>query len=182
MRIASYFHFACFRRACRKYKSLPPSQRTINNNPSIRCKSKDLPLDGISFSFSEDLDKRKDSTCSTISYHSALDNISCRSNHSSDSSRESDNSLYHLPCAPKQFMDSSVHSDDNYLSAMGRESDQLSLSSTTSSCGYPRRPDSGGVPLYMPMNRGAHSPGSNNKVSVSYSFFTLDLIWIWICK
>lgn len=86
----------------------------------------------------------------------------------SDSSRESDNSLYQIPCAPKAFMDSSVHSEDlNYL-CTSRESDQISVSSTASSCGYPRRPDSGGVPIYIPMNnpRGGHSPGSNNKVSV----------------
>ncbi|XP_074026145.1 ankyrin repeat and sterile alpha motif domain-containing protein 1B isoform X5 [Leptinotarsa decemlineata] len=83
-------------------------------------------------------------------------------------SMESDNSLYHIPCVPKQFMDTSNHSEDlNYLSA-SRESDQISIASTASSCGYyPRRPDSGGVPLYIPMNssRGGHSPGSNSKVS-----------------
>ncbi|XP_057659691.1 ankyrin repeat and SAM domain-containing protein 1A-like isoform X6 [Diorhabda carinulata] len=83
-------------------------------------------------------------------------------------SMESDNSLYQIPCVPKQFMDSSHHSEDfNYLSA-SRESDQISISSTASSCGYyPKRPDSGGIPLYIPMNnpKGGHSPGSNNKVS-----------------
>uniref|UniRef100_A0A6P7F2N0 Ankyrin repeat and SAM domain-containing protein 1A-like isoform X3 n=1 Tax=Diabrotica virgifera virgifera TaxID=50390 RepID=A0A6P7F2N0_DIAVI len=83
-------------------------------------------------------------------------------------SMESDNSLYQIPCVPKQFMDSIQHSEDfNYLSA-SRESDQISVSSTASSCGYyPKRPDSGGIPLYIPMNnpKGGHSPGSNNKVS-----------------
>ncbi|XP_074026143.1 ankyrin repeat and sterile alpha motif domain-containing protein 1B isoform X4 [Leptinotarsa decemlineata] len=86
----------------------------------------------------------------------------------SNTPMESDNSLYHIPCVPKQFMDTSNHSEDlNYLSA-SRESDQISIASTASSCGYyPRRPDSGGVPLYIPMNssRGGHSPGSNSKVS-----------------
>lgn len=73
-------------------------------------------------------------------------------------------------------MDSSVHSDDLQLSYNNREIDQISLSSTASSTGYPRRPDSGGAPHYVPMNvnrGGGHSPGSNNKVSVSQSFFSL---------
>lgn len=67
-------------------------------------------------------------------------------------------------------MDSSAHSEDlQYLNA-SRDSDQISLSSTASSSGYPRRPDSGGAPLYVPMNtgRGSHSPGSNSKVSVRH--------------
>ncbi|CAG9762557.1 unnamed protein product [Ceutorhynchus assimilis] len=79
---------------------------------------------------------------------------------------DSDNSLYHMPSAPKQFMDTSAHSEDfNYLCCSNRESDQISISSTASSLGYGRRPDSGGTPLYIPMNRGAHSPGSGSKVS-----------------
>ncbi|XP_049826127.1 ankyrin repeat and sterile alpha motif domain-containing protein 1B-like isoform X2 [Aethina tumida] len=80
-------------------------------------------------------------------------------------SPESDNSLYQVP---KAFMDNSVHSEDlNYLCASGRESDQISLSSTASSCGNPMRPGSGGGPIYIPMSnsRGGHSPGSNSKVS-----------------
>lgn len=125
------------------------------------------PLDGITFNFKEQLDLRKVSMASTTSYQSAT---SCGFHSNSDSSRESDNSLYQIPCVPKQFMDSSAHSEDlNYLSA-SRESDQISLSSTASSCGYyyPKRPDSGGIPLYIPMNKGGgYSPGSNNKVSVS---------------
>lgn len=68
-------------------------------------------------------------------------------------------------------MDSSIHSDDLQLYYNNREIDQISLSSTASSTGYPRRPDSGGAPHYVPMNaRGGHSPGSNNKVSVSNIF------------
>lgn len=87
----------------------------------------------------------------------------------SGTSMESDNSLYQIHCAPKQFMDSSVNSDDIFM-CNSRESDRISLSSTASSTGYPRRPDSSGAtPLYMPMNmlnsKGAHSPCSNNKVS-----------------
>ncbi|CAH1958287.1 unnamed protein product [Acanthoscelides obtectus] len=81
---------------------------------------------------------------------------------------ESDNSLYHIPCAPKAFMDGSAHSEDLIYLSTGRESDQLSISSAASSCGYyPKRPDSGGTPLYIPMTtpRGGHSPGSNCKVS-----------------
>jgi hypothetical protein len=68
---------------------------------------------------------------------------------------------------PKAFMDTSVHSEDLHYLCTSRESDQISLSSTASSSGYPRRPDSGGVPLYIPMNnvRGGHSPSSNSKVS-----------------
>ncbi|ENN80528.1 hypothetical protein YQE_03052, partial [Dendroctonus ponderosae] len=84
----------------------------------------------------------------------------------SEHSIDSDNSLYHLPSAPRQFMDTSTHSEDlNYLCSSNRESDQISISSTASSLGYGRRPDSGGVPLYIPMNRGSHSPGSGSKVS-----------------
>lgn len=64
-------------------------------------------------------------------------------------------------------MDSGVPYDDmNYLSCSNRESDQISVSSTASSLGYGRRPDSGGVPLYIPMNKGSHSPGSGSKISV----------------
>uniref|UniRef100_A0AAR5P9E0 Uncharacterized protein n=1 Tax=Dendroctonus ponderosae TaxID=77166 RepID=A0AAR5P9E0_DENPD len=85
---------------------------------------------------------------------------------SSKNARDSDNSLYHLPSASRQFMDTSTHSEDlNYLCSSNRESDQISISSTASSLGYGRRPDSGGVPLYIPMNRGSHSPGSGSKVS-----------------
>lgn len=141
---------ACFRRNNKLYQSLPLKKSEVS------------PLDGITFSFTEKLTLRKSSTASTDTYHTACE---CRN---SDSSRESDNSLYQIPCVPKQFMDSSVHSEDlNYL-CTSRESDQISLSSTASSSGYPRRPDSGGVPLYIPMNnvRGGHSP-SSNKVSVS---------------
>lgn len=69
-------------------------------------------------------------------------------------------------------MDSSVHSEDlQYLCSNHRDMDRISLSSTASSTGYSRRPDSGGTPLYMPMNKSAagHSPGSNNsKVSVGF--------------
>uniref|UniRef100_A0AAR5PAK1 Uncharacterized protein n=1 Tax=Dendroctonus ponderosae TaxID=77166 RepID=A0AAR5PAK1_DENPD len=84
----------------------------------------------------------------------------------SEHSIDSDNSLYHLPSASRQFMDTSTHSEDlNYLCSSNRESDQISISSTASSLGYGRRPDSGGVPLYIPMNRGSHSPGSGSKVS-----------------
>ncbi|KAG5880938.1 Ankyrin repeat and SAM domain-containing protein 1A, partial [Gonioctena quinquepunctata] len=148
-------------RDSKAYKSLPIMKKRTNPRPVLN-KS---PLDGLTFNFQEHLDLRKSSTASTVSYHSALD---CGFHSNSDSSRESDNSLYHIPCVPKQFMDTSIHSDDlNYLSA-SRESDQISIASTTSSCGYyPRRPDSGGVPLYIPMNssRGGHSPGSNSKVS-----------------
>nr|XP_015834887.1 PREDICTED: ankyrin repeat and sterile alpha motif domain-containing protein 1B isoform X1 [Tribolium castaneum] len=138
-------------RNTKPYQSLPLKKRD----------SSDLsPLDGITFKFKEQFSLRKSSTTSTDTYHTACE---CRN---SDSSRESDNSLYQIPCVPKQFMDTSVHSEDlNYL-CTSRESDQISLSSTASSSGYPRRPDSGGVPLYIPMNnvRGGHSP-SSNKVS-----------------
>lgn len=60
-----------------------------------------------------------------------------------------------------------------------REIDQISVSSTASSCGYPRRPDSGGPSLYMPMNKGGgHSPGSNSKVSVSVQIAMKDFPYI----
>ncbi|XP_076273676.1 ankyrin repeat and SAM domain-containing protein 1A-like isoform X4 [Rhynchophorus ferrugineus] len=80
------------------------------------------------------------------------------------SARDSDNSLYQIPSAPKQFMDTSIHSEDpNYLSLSNLESDQISLSST-SSLSYGRRTDNG-TPLYTPMSKGAHSPSSGSKVS-----------------
>ncbi|CAG9856297.1 unnamed protein product [Phyllotreta striolata] len=146
-------------RNTKPYQSLP-----IMKRPKPRPILDDYPLDGITFNFKEQLDLRKASTASTTSYLSAT---SCGFHSNSDSSRESDNSLYQIPCVPKQFMDSSAHSEDfNYLSA-SRESDQISVSSTASSCGYyPKRPDSGGTPLYIPMNKGGgYSPGSNSKVS-----------------
>ncbi|CAH0560304.1 unnamed protein product [Brassicogethes aeneus] len=155
---SSYVEMKFPTRNTKSYQSLPILKRKprTRSNPTV-------PLDGITFAFSESLENRKNSTCSNSSYYTALDTMSLRG---SQSSRESDNSLYHIPCVPKAFMDS-VHSEDlNYL-CTSRESDQISLSSTASSCGYPRRPDSGGVPLYIPMNnsRGGHSPGSNSKVS-----------------
>lgn len=124
-------------------------------------------MDGITFSFVERLSLRKDSTASTDTYYTACEFVGDETH--SDSSRESDNSLYQIPCVPKAFMDTSVHSEDLHYLCTSRESDQISLSSTASSSGYPRRPDSGGVPLYIPMNnvRGGHSPSSNSKVSVS---------------
>ncbi|KAJ8943205.1 hypothetical protein NQ318_016718 [Aromia moschata] len=151
-------------RNSKPYKSLPVLKRT--RQPAAAVPVDITPLDGITFAFKENLDLRKASTASTASssYYSA---DGCRSQCNSDSSRESDNSLYQIPCAPRAFMDISAHSEDlNYLCA-GRECDQISISSTASSCGYSRRPDSGGVPLYIPMNnpRSGHSPGSNSKVS-----------------
>ncbi|KAJ8968078.1 hypothetical protein NQ314_002478, partial [Rhamnusium bicolor] len=147
-------------RNSKPYQSLPVAKRTKAAAVPINI----TPLDGITFAFKEKLDLRKDSTASSSSYFSAID---CGFHSNSDSSRESDNSLYQIPCAPRAFMDTSIHSEDlNYL-CTNRELDQISVSSTASSCGYPRRPDSGGVPLYIPMNnpRGGHSPGSNSKVS-----------------
>lgn len=82
----------------------------------------------------------------------------------SGTSMESENSLYHFPGVPKQFMDTNTNDDMHYMSAP-REVDRISLSSTASSTSYPRRPDSGGVSHYMPMRGGIHSPGSHNKVS-----------------
>ncbi|XP_060532454.1 ankyrin repeat and sterile alpha motif domain-containing protein 1B-like isoform X2 [Cylas formicarius] len=137
-------------RSCSAYSSV----RSSNNNTKFSDTSLS-PLDGIVFSFVDDPSNEDRSRGNGDSLNG------------SDSSRESDNSLYHIPCAPKRFMGSSGHSEDlNYL-CTSRESDQISVSSTTSSCGYPRRPDSGGIPLYIPMNnpRGAHSPGSSSKVS-----------------
>lgn len=120
-------------------------------------------FESLVFTFSEDLYRKGIPSFdgSESSYQTA-----------SDCSRESDTSLYHLPLAPKAFMDSSIHSEDLQYLCSNRDVDRISLSSTASSTGYPRRPDSGGIPLYMPMNvsRGGsgHSPGSNNsKVSVS---------------
>uniref|UniRef100_A0A1Y1M4N1 Uncharacterized protein n=1 Tax=Photinus pyralis TaxID=7054 RepID=A0A1Y1M4N1_PHOPY len=90
-----------------------------------------------------------------------------RTSGTSAMSIDSDNSLFHTPPAPKLFMDSSGHSEDLHFLTNHREADRTSLSSTASSTSYPRRPDSGGTPFYMPMNniKGGRSPGSNNKVS-----------------
>uniref|UniRef100_A0AAR5P9E4 Uncharacterized protein n=1 Tax=Dendroctonus ponderosae TaxID=77166 RepID=A0AAR5P9E4_DENPD len=119
------------------------------------------PLHGIAFDFVESLSERHSRV-----FDGSLTTDDSSSLATSDSSRDSDNSLYHLPSASRQFMDTSTHSEDlNYLCSSNRESDQISISSTASSLGYGRRPDSGGVPLYIPMNRGSHSPGSGSKVS-----------------
>ncbi|XP_066146580.1 ankyrin repeat and SAM domain-containing protein 1A-like [Euwallacea fornicatus] len=118
------------------------------------------PLDGIVFNFTDSLPQRSffGDECLPMD-----DSFSCIN---SDSSRDSDNSLYHLPSAPRQFMDSSTHSEDlNCLSCSNKESDQISISSAASSLGYGRRPDSGGASLYTPMNKGSHSPGSGSKIS-----------------
>lgn len=153
---------ACFRRNSKPYKSLPIPKRT-QKIALINL----TPLDGITFDFKENLNLRKPSTSSTTSYASAIE---CSYHAGIDYSRESDISLYHIPCAPRAFMDNSINSEDSHFLCTSRESDQISISSTASSCGYyPKRPDSAGVPLYTPMNpRGGYSPGSNNsKVSVS---------------
>lgn len=157
-----YTWIACFRRNSKPYKSLPIPKRT---QPKA-CVNL-IPLDGITFNFKENLSLRKPSTSSSTSYASAVE---CPYHAAVDSSRESDNSLYHIPCAPKAFMDNSVHSEDSHFLCTSRDLDQISISSTASSCGYyPRRPESAGVPLYTPMSaRGGYSPGSNtSKVSVS---------------
>nr|XP_022903921.1 ankyrin repeat and sterile alpha motif domain-containing protein 1B-like isoform X1 [Onthophagus taurus] len=146
-------------RTKKPYQSLPPNQR-VRNPPSSHRSLHDChsPWSGITFSFSEQITIKKlhveeDFVSSSLSSYKTA----------SDSSRESDNSLYQIPCAPRAFMD---HGDDFFF-CNNRESDQISISSTASSTGYPRRPESGGTPHYVPMNaRSGHSPGSNNsKVS-----------------
>lgn len=87
----------------------------------------------------------------------------------------------HFPYSKSQLMDGSYHSEELCSSYQGRirEADQLSISSTTSSTGGPSPRErqrcgtndssvSGGN-IYLPMATSgyhAHSPGSNNKVSV----------------
>lgn len=154
----------------KKPKKTPPSRLSALHDGNTRS-----PLDGITFSFSQQLSSVRASNASLSSYATASEGSELKP--ASDCSRESDNSLYQLPCAPRAFMDHSGHSEDlQYLSA-GREPDQISLSSTaSSSTGYPRRPDSGGAPLYVPMNKGGgHSPGSSSKVSVSFPNRLLEL-------
>ncbi|CAG9762556.1 unnamed protein product [Ceutorhynchus assimilis] len=138
---------------------------SLQSGTSMRSLNIDnlFPLDGIVFDFMENLFQRRSRI---FDYFFSIADDSAGSVITSGSSRDSDNSLYHMPSAPKQFMDTSAHSEDfNYLCCSNRESDQISISSTASSLGYGRRPDSGGTPLYIPMNRGAHSPGSGSKVS-----------------
>lgn len=150
---------ACSRRLTRFYKSLPLSKRftTSSKQLSIMHDSTAAPLEKLTFSFNEKMTLRTFSGSSSSSYKTA-----------SDCSRGSDNSVFHTPPAPKSFMDSSGHSEDLHFLSSSREADRTSLSSTTSSTGYSRRPDSG-TPFYLPMNnvKGGRSPGSNNKVSVS---------------
>ncbi|VEN34928.1 unnamed protein product [Callosobruchus maculatus] len=154
----SYVPMTNLARHCKLYKSLPSRMKPRSTDMS--------PLDGITFSFKEHLGTKETRKASFVSSTSSYTSAVCCDLHKYI--QESDNSLYHIPCAPKAFMDGSAHSEDlNYLST-GRESDQLSISSAASSCGYyPKRPDSGGTPLYIPMTtpRGGHSPGSNCKVS-----------------
>lgn len=166
-----YFRFACcFLHVFRRSNSSKCSLNTLHEES---CKN---GFDNMTFRFSETLfikglrttDSMASSSTST-SYWTA-----------SDCSRESDNSFCHIPIVPKQFMDCSTHSEElQYLSSSNnRDMDRISLSSTASSTGYSRRPDSGGTPLYMPMNKSnaGHSPGSNNsKVSVRNLFFKLKL-------
>lgn len=173
---------ACFRLRNFLYRSLPPLRRTKPKSIKVHsmhelASSTSSIADSITFSFSEKLHIEKKRRISSISAYRKV---------SLDCSRESDNSLYQIHCAPKQFMDSSVNSDDIFM-CNSRESDRISLSSTASSTGYPRRPDSSGAtPLYMPMNmlnsKGAHSPCSNNKVSVRIIVFTsITIIKYYMC-
>uniref|UniRef100_A0A1Y1M575 Uncharacterized protein n=1 Tax=Photinus pyralis TaxID=7054 RepID=A0A1Y1M575_PHOPY len=149
---------ACSRRFSRFYQSLPSNKRT-KRPPKLSTlhdpRSIPSQMGSITFAFSEKICIRERDS-SESSYRTA-----------SDCSRDSDNSLFHTPPAPKLFMDSSGHSEDLHFLTNHREADRTSLSSTASSTSYPRRPDSGGTPFYMPMNniKGGRSPGSNNKVS-----------------
>ncbi|KAB0799411.1 hypothetical protein PPYR_07291 [Photinus pyralis] len=145
-------------RFSRFYQSLPSNKRT-KRPPKLSTlhdpRSIPSQMGSITFAFSEKICIRERDS-SESSYRTA-----------SDCSRDSDNSLFHTPPAPKLFMDSSGHSEDLHFLTNHREADRTSLSSTASSTSYPRRPDSGGTPFYMPMNniKGGRSPGSNNKVS-----------------
>ncbi|KAF5274293.1 hypothetical protein FQR65_LT04411 [Abscondita terminalis] len=146
-------------RLSRFYKSLPINKRTRQRTkllPALHDSSKSSNLDSIAFAFGQKLNLKREHSSSGSSYTTA-----------SDCSRGSDNSVFHTPPAPKLFMDSSGHSEDLHFLSNSREADRTSLSSTASSTSYPRRPDSGGTPFYMPMNniKGSRSPGSNNKVS-----------------
>lgn len=167
---------ACCRRLSRFYQSLPISKR-MKTPPNPLPVLHDVtptpsPLENITFSFSEKISIRTNSGSSASSYRTA-----------SDCSRGSDNSVFQTPPAPKLFMDSSGHSEDLHFLSSSREADRTSLSSTASSTGYPRRPDSGGAPFYMPMNnvKGGRSPGSNSKVSVSLLFIIYCLVMVLIC-
>lgn len=180
---------ACYR--CRKdrvYKSMPvrlkpkPKRRTVPL-PLINvtsCSKKISPspnvLDSVTFSFSQQCRMSSEGSSSTSSYTTA----------SPCSFRGSDNSVYQTPPAPKSFMDSSAHSEDLSFSLFP-EADQVSLSSTASSCGYrDRRQDAGSAPLYLPMNRGSgHSPSSNSKVSVciqTYSCICYSFLYLFISE
>ncbi|XP_050299120.1 ankyrin repeat and SAM domain-containing protein 1A-like [Anthonomus grandis grandis] len=154
-----------------RFNSMPTRSSPLNSSyRSIFSRSQNInkvtPLDGISFEFTENLDERR-SRHLDMSSSFNMDDSGCCSVVNSESSRDSDNSYYQVPSVPRQFMDTSAHSEDlsNYLSCSNREFDQISVSSAASSLGYGRRPDSGGMPLYIPMNKGAHSPGSGSKVS-----------------
>lgn len=164
----------CRSRKARVYKSMPvrlkpkAKKRTVPlppvPNPNKRGSRSPDVLDSVTFYFSQQctlhtrLSPQGSSSTSTSSYTTT----------SPCSFRGSDNSVYQTPPAPKSYMDSSVHSEDLSFSVFP-EADQVSLSSTASSCCYrDRRLDSGSAPLYLPMNRGSgHSPSSNSKVSVS---------------
>ncbi|KAL3265732.1 hypothetical protein HHI36_009934 [Cryptolaemus montrouzieri] len=146
----------------RRTSGVSMNDRSYHSLPNPKKTAEFIPLHGIEFSFTEDLTFRKESITSVDSYHTAFD-----SSIESESSRESDNSsFYQIPCAPKQFMDA----DDSHFLSSSKDSDQISISSTASSCGNSRRPDSGGTPLYIPMSmnnsKTGYSPVSNHsKVS-----------------
>lgn len=97
--------------------------------------------------------------------------------------RGSDSGLYQTPPVPRGT-ESSYASEDLSLTLppgfSGRESDQLSVSSSSSIGGpSPRErrflPNDTGIPgIYLPMaplSSSLHSPASNSKVSVSFLFF-----------
>lgn len=166
---------ACYRfRNRRVYKSMPirlkpKHKRPLPLPPGMTVK--DSILDSVTFSFSKQCSLANLQKL-TPTIQTPVVNATSSSEYSSASShsfRGSDNSVYQTPPAPKNFMDSSLHSEDLSFSlfAGNPDVDQISLSSTASSASRDRRTDGGSTPLYLPMNRTSHSPSSNSKVSVS---------------
>ncbi|XP_011645776.1 ankyrin repeat and SAM domain-containing protein 1A-like isoform X1 [Pogonomyrmex barbatus] len=147
-------------------------QQTEDSDPSS-------VFDSVFMSLSDTLNSINTLESSDQTPEDIPQNITKRTPLPPDTTRGSDNGLYQTPPVPRGTMEGSFVSEDLSLTLPtgyggGRESDQLSVSSSSSVGGPSPRDrrclpnDSSAAGIYLPMaplSSSLHSPASNNKVS-----------------